>query len=285
MIAVTGATGQLGALVINHLLQHTSPNNIVALVRNPENAGDLAEQGVTVRHADYNQPNTLTSALQGVEKVLLISSNEIGNRVPQHSAVIQAAKQAQVKLFVYTSILKAEQSPLMLAQEHKITEQNIASANLPAVILRNGWYTENYTQNIPGILQMNAVAGTAENGLFYTAERNDYAEAAARILLATDAPVGEILELAGDHGFTLAQFAQAVAQQTKKEIAYLAVSAQDYSNMLIQAGLPEGFAMALADSEVHARNGWLAENSGALSKLLQRPVATLAQTLAKQLAC
>lgn len=283
MIAITGANGQLGQLVIRHLLTKTLASNIIALVRNPEKAQALKVLGVKVRIADYNQPTTLTAALAGVKKLLLISGSEIGQRVPQHQAVITAAKTANVELFAYTSILKASESPMDLAQEHTITEQLINEAGLPAVILRNGWYSENYTQGIVGVLANAAVVGAAENGLLYTATRNDYAEAAAVVLTSSQPQDGKVYELAGDSGFTLAQYAQEIAQQSHKSIAYQAMSEAEYADLLVSVGLPKALADLLADTEAHAAHGWLAESSGTLSQLIARPTTTIAESIKEAL--
>jgi len=282
MIAITGANGQLGQLVIKSLLQKTQASNIVALVRNPDNAQSLREQGIEVRKSDYNQPDTLTSALQGVDKLLLISGSEVGSRVSQHQAVINAAKDAGVKLFAYTSILKADSSPMMLAQEHKATETLITESGLPAVILRNGWYTENYTQSLQGVLQAGAVAGAAQQGKLFTAARKDYAEAAA-VVLTSENQAGKVYELAGDEGFTLAEYAAEISKQTDKDIPYADMSGDDFAKLLVQVGLPEGFAGALADSEVQAAKGWLAEESKTLSQLIGRATTPLAESVAEVL--
>lgn len=278
MIAVTGANGQLGQWVIKSLLTKTPAESIIALVRNPEKAASLKSMGVQVRKADYNEPDSLTQALIDVEKLLLISSSEVGQRVQQHAAVIDAAKAARVSLLVYTSILKADTSPLILAQEHKETEALLKASGLPVAILRNGWYTENYTESLAGVLQAGAVLGAAEEGRLYTASRQDYAEAAA-VVLTSPNQVGKIYELAGDKGFTLAEYAQEISKQTSKEIPYKNLAMNAFTELLIQVGLPEGFAGAIADSEVHAANGWLAEDSQTLSRLIGRPTTPLSETI------
>lgn len=283
MIGVTGATGQLGRLVIKSLLEKTEATNIVALVRDVDKAEDLETLGVQVRHADYDQPESLTATLQGIDKLLLISSSEVGKRVQQHQAVIDAAKGADLTLFAYTSLLKADTSPMMLAEEHKITEAAIKAAELPAVILRNGWYTENHTQNIGGVLEAGAMAGAAEQGALHTASRKDYAEAAAAVLTSDDSHVGKVYELAGDEGFTLEQYSAEITRQSGKELATHLLSEADFAQLLVQIGLPEGFAAVLADSEAQAAKGWLAETSGTLSTLIGRPTTPLADSVAKAL--
>ena len=279
MIAITGANGQLGQLVIHSLLQKTAAANIVALVRNPDNAQALKDLGVEVRKADYNQPETLTKALAGVHKLLLISGSDVGQRVPQHTAVIEAAKAAGVELFAYTSILKADTNPMILAQEHKVTEELIQQSDLPAVILRNGWYSENYTQGIAAVLENNAVAGAAESGKLYTAARQDYAEAAAVVLTSDESQAGKVYELAGDAGFTLAEYAAEIAKQTGKDIQYHNMPEQDFTDLLVQVGLPHGFAAALADSEAQAAKGWLADDSRALTGLIGRATTPIKETI------
>ena len=280
MIAITGANGQLGQLVIKSLLEKVKADNIVALVRNPDKAESLRVLGIDIRQADYNEPATLNKALQGIDKVLLISSNDVGNRAPQHEAVIQAAKEAGVNLLAYTSILKAETSPLVLAKEHQITERMIQESDLPAVILRNGWYTENYTDSIAGVLDAGAVAGAAAKGKLHTATRKDYAEAAA-VVLTSDNQAGQVYELAGDEGFTLEEYAAEIAKQTGKDIVYSNMSEVQFAQLLSQIGLPEGFAQALADSEAHAANGWLADDSKTLSKLIGRDTTSLSGSIAQ----
>ena len=283
MIAITGANGQLGQLVINSLLQKTAAADIVALVRNPDNAQALKDLGVEVRKADYNQPDTLTSALAGVHKLLLISGSEVGQRVPQHTAVIEAAKAAGVELFAYTSILKADTNPMILAQEHKVTEELIQQSGLPAVILRNGWYSENYTQSLPVVLETGAVADAASDGRFSTASRKDYAEAAAVVLTSSENHAGKTYELAGDQSFTLSDYAAEISRQSSKHIQYSNMAQQDFAELLVQVGLPEGFAAALADSGVQANKGWLEDNSGTLGRLIGRPTETLAEAVAAAL--
>lgn len=280
MIGVTGANGQLGRLVIEALLKTVPASEIVAAVRSPENAENLTALGVQVRKADYSQPETLVTAFAGVSKLLLISSSEVGQRVPQHSAVIDAAKAAGVELLAYTSILNADSSPMLLAQEHKPTEALIAESGIPAVILRNGWYTENYTQSVAGVLEQGAVAGCAGEGRFSTAARADYAAAAAAVLTSSESQAGKVYELAGDSSFTLAEYAAEIARQSGNAVGYHNMSETEFSELLQGIGLPEGFAHALADAETGAANGLLEDNTRTLSTLIGRPTVTLAESVA-----
>jgi NAD(P)H dehydrogenase (quinone) len=282
MIVVTGATGQLGRLVIASLLKKVAPAQIVALARDPSRAADLAEQGVQVRQADYSDRASLDAALQGAQKVLLISSSEVGQRVAQHRNVIDAAKQAGASLVAYTSLLHLETSPLMLAGEHKETEAYLKGAGVPYAMLRNGWYTENYLASIPAALAHNAVFGAAGDGRIASAARADYAEAAAAVL-TLPAQGGKIYELAGDEAYTLSEFAQELSKQSGKEIPYVNLPEADYKAALVQAGLPDGFAALLADSDTGVSKGALFDDTHQLSALIGRPTASLASMIAASL--
>jgi len=279
MIAITGASGHLGRLVITALLQTVPAGQIVAAVRNPAKAQDLAALGVQVRQADYSQPATLASAFQGVSKLLLISSSEVGQRTPQHRAVIEAAQAAGVQLLAYTSLLHAERSPLGLAAEHVATEALIKASGLPAVLLRNGWYTENYTSSIPPALQHGALIGSAQQGRIASAARADYAAAAAAVLTSTAPQAGQVYELAGDSAYTLAEFAAELARQSNKPVIYQDLPPAAYEGALKQAGLPDGLAALLADSDAGAAQGGLFDEGHTLSRLIGRPTTPLAASI------
>lgn len=278
MIVVTGATGQLGQLVISSLLKRTSASNIVAAVRNIEKAKDIASLGVQVRQADYNQPTSWDAALNGADKVLLISSSEIGQRVQQHQVVIDAAKRANIKLLAYTSVLRADTSTLGLAREHKETEANLHQSGLPFTLLRNSWYFENYTVGIPNVLSMSALYGCAGDGRISAASRADYAEAAA-VILTSDNHAGKTYELAGDTAFTLSEFATEVSRQSGKNISYVNLPEVDYKKALLDAGLPESLAELLANSDTGASKGALFDESHQLSKLIGRATTPLAAAI------
>lgn len=270
MIAVTGATGQLGRLVIDALLATVPAQDVIALVRSPEKAADLAARGVQVRKADYAQPDTLQPALQGVDRLLLISSSEVGQRLAQHRAVIDAAKAAGVTLLAYTSLLHADTSPLGLAQEHKQTEALLQASGIPFVLLRNGWYTENYMAGLPTALQHGALLGSAGQGRIASATRADYAAAAAAALTG-EGHAGKVYELAGDDAYTLAELAAEAGAQAGKPLVYKDLPQQDYQDVLVGAGLPQGFAALLADSDAGAARGTLFDDSRQLSALIGRP--------------
>ncbi len=209
----------------------------------------------------------------------MISGTEFGKRVEQHKVVIDVALREKVSLIAYTSLIKAETSPLLLAQEHKDTEAYLKEVNAPFVILRNGWYTENYTENMVSVLSMGAVAGAAKTGVISTASRQDYAEAAAAVLLAEQSYIGQTLELAGDSGFTLSEYAQAISKAAGQHIEFIEMDEQTYRQALIDAGLPEGMADAIADSEHYAASGWLMDESKTLSGLIGRPTTPLQASL------
>ena len=282
MIVVSGATGQLGRLVIASLLKKTAASNIVAAVRNVEKAKDIAALGVQVRQADYSQPASWDAALQGADKVLLISSNEIGQRAKQHKAVIEAAKRAGVKLLAYTSVLRADTSVLGLAGEHRETEVDIRASGVPFVFLRNGWYTENYTAGIPAALAHNAVFGCAGDGRISSAARADYAEAAA-VVLTADNQAGKTYELAGDTSYNLSEFAAEVSRQSGKPIGYVNLPESEYKKALLGAGLPEFLAQLLANSDTGVSKGALFDDGKQLSKLIGRPTTPLAEVVKKAL--
>jgi len=279
MIVVTGATGQLGRLVVENLLKTVPANAIVAAVRDPAKAADLAARGVLVRRADYTQPDSLDSAFAGAEKILLISSSEMGQRAAQHRAVIEAAVRSGVKLIGYTSILHADTSLLGLAGEHRETEAMLKTSGLPYVLLRNGWYTENHTASLPAALAHGVVLGCAGNGRFATATRADYAAAAAAAMTLPN-QAGRVYELVGDSAYTLAEFAAEIAQQAAKPVAYNDMTEADFRNALIGFGLPDPVAAMLADSDIAASKGALFDDSRQLSSLIGRPTTPMRETVA-----
>jgi len=274
MIAITGATGHLGRLVIASLLKKVPAQQVLALARNPAKAKDLAALGVQIRQADYTQPAPWESALAGVEKLLLISANDIGQRVSQHATVIKAAKRAGIKLLVYTSLLRADTSAIAMAAEHRETEAVIRASGVPFVILRNGWYTENHTMGLPAALSMRAVYGCAGDGRFSPATRADFAEAAA-IVLTASGHAGQVYELAGDASYTLTEYAAEISRQTGKSIGYVNLPEAEFKKALLGAGLPDPIAELLANSDAAAARGALFDDNRQLSKLIGRPTTAL----------
>lgn len=284
MIVITGATGQLGRLVIEQLLIRGVPaGGIVAAVRNPAKAADLAARGVVVREADYSRPDTLRTAMAGAGRVLLISSSEIGQRTAQHRAVIEAARAENVQQLLYTSILHADRSPLFLAQEHRQTEALILASGLPYALLRNGWYTENYLMSVPVALKAGTFIGSAGEGRIASATREDYASAAAAILTR---PVQDsaVFELAGDTAYTLAELVAEVNRETGAQLRYQNLHQAEFAAALTAAGVPAGFAEVLADSDVGASQGGLFDDRRQISALTGRPTTSLADALKLALA-
>ncbi|MCT4703059.1 SDR family oxidoreductase [Enterobacteriaceae bacterium H20N1] len=278
MIAVTGVSGLLGRLVVEDLLQSVEAKNLLAIVRSPSKVSDLAERGVQVRASDYNDQAAMQQALAGVEKLLLISSSEVGQRAVQHRNVIEAAKAAGVKLIAYTSLLHADSSPLGLAGEHVATEKMLKDSGIPFVLLRNGWYTENYIASVPPALQHGVFIGSAGEGKIASASRADYAAAAAKVM-TLDNQAGKVYELAGDRGWTLAELAAEVSKQSGKTVAYQNLAEADFTAALLGAGLPGGLAAMLANSDIGASKGGLFDDGRQLSQLIGRPTTTLEESV------
>ncbi|QJW56439.1 Quinone oxidoreductase 2 [Serratia plymuthica] len=271
-IAITGAGGQLGRLVIEHLKLKVPANDILALVHKPEQTEVL---GVAAKAIVYTRPETLDAALPGVETLLLISSSQVGQRVPQHANVIAAAKKAGVKRIVYTSVLHADTSVLSLADEHRATEADLKASGLAYTLLRNGWYTENYTGFVGAALANGALFGSAGEGRISSATREDLAEAAVAVL-SSDGHDNATYELAGDTAWTLADLAAEISRQTGKDTPYRNISEADYAAALDGAGLPKELAAALASYDVSASQGALYCAEHTLSELIGRPSTPLA---------
>ena len=275
-LLVTGATGQLGGLVIDALLKTTPASEIAGLVREGEHgaaskADPLKSRGVETRPGDYDDPASLRSAFVGIERLLFISSSSMEGRVAQHRKVVEAARAAGVSLIAYTSVLHADRSPLGLAEDHRQTEALLAASGTPFVLLRNGWYTENYMASLPAALAHNALLGAAGEGRIASAARVDYAAAAAAVLVSAEAQAGRTYELAGDTAYTLAELAAEASRQTGREIAYSNLPEAEYKAALLGAGLPPGLAALLADSDAGAAKGALFDDGGDLRRLIGRP--------------
>ena len=279
-VLVTGASGQLGRLVVDQLLATVPAGQVAATVRTREAAAALAGRGVQARIADYDQPDSLDAALAGIGRVLLISSNDLGRRLAQHRNVIEAARRAGVGLLAYTSVLHADTSPLGLAGEHRDTEALLQDSGVPFVLLRNGWYTENYTASIPAALAHQALIGSAGEGRVASAARMDYAAAAVAVLTAAQDMAGRTLELAGDEAYSLPELAAEIARQSGRSVGYTNLPEADYKAALVGAGLPEALASLLADSDTGASKGALFDDSRQLGALIGRPTTPMAATVA-----
>lgn len=274
-VVVTGATGHLGRLVVEDLLDRGVPaDQIVAGGRQVEKLADLAERGVTVKRIDFDDPATLKDAFAGADRVLLVSGNEFGKRAGQHQAAIDAAVEAGVGHLAYTSILHAGSTGNPIAPEHEATEAAVLASGLPYTFLRNGWYYENYTAQLPVYLA-NGVAGSAGEGRIHAASRADYAAAAAAVLTG-EGHQGQAYELAGDTGFTLAELAAEVGRQSGQQVGHVDLPEAAYADLLEKAaGMPAPLAGAFAAVDTAIKNGDLADGSGTLSRLIGRPTTTL----------
>ncbi|PKV79123.1 NmrA family NAD(P)-binding protein [Nocardia fluminea] len=277
-VAVTAAGGQLGRLVVEALLD--AGERPVAIVRDPGKVADLAARGAQVRQASYDDPAALDAALAGVDRVLLISGNEFGKRVAQHTNVLRAAERAKVRLLAYTSIPRADSNPMLLAAEHRGTEEVLAGAAVPTVLLRNSWYWENYTGAAANAAESGVLYGAMAQGRVSGAARADYAEAAARVLTG-EGHEGRVYELGGDEALTGADLAAAVAEAKGSPVRYADLSKDDYAAALRAAGLEEQYAAALADADAGIGEGLLEVTTGDLTKLLGRPATPAATVFAQ----
>jgi len=283
MILITGATGQLARMTINKLLEKIPANQIVAAVRSIEKAEDLKDLGVKVRIADYDVPEQWPAALEGVNKVYLISSPDTGTRVAKHRAVIEGVRKTKsVKLIAYTSILRADSCTVPYAVEDRETESLIRELEIRHVFLRHSWYIENYTIQTGQAMQHGGLYGCAKSGRISGASRLDYAHAAAAVL-TTEENLKEIYELGGDESFSLAEFASEITKQTNLPVAYIDVEEKIYQSILVESGLPESIAEILAAADTGAANGQVYTESKDLSELLERPTTPMVSVLDKHL--
>ncbi|MEL7975786.1 SDR family oxidoreductase [Isoptericola sp. F-RaC21] len=286
-IAVTGTSGHLGRLVVESLLaQGAAPADVVALARSTDKVSDLAGRGVVVREADYDRPETLAPALDGVDVLVLVSGSAVGERVRQHGAVIDAAKGAGVRRVVYTSAPHADSSPLVLAPEHKATEELLAASGLSTTLLRNGWYTENYVGDVQQARETGEIAHSVGDGRVASASRADFAEAAAVVALDAQrdgAHDGAVYELSGDVAWDFDELAATAAEILGRPVTYRRLTPDEHREQLLAAGLDEGTAGFVVALDGNTRDGLLGETSGDLSRLIGRPTTPLADGLRQAL--
>lgn len=279
-VVVTGATGHLGRLVVESLLERGLPaEEITATGRDTAKLADLAERGVSTTRADFDDPATLRAAFAGAGTVLLVSGSEVGKRTPQHRNAIEAAKEADVGHLVYTSVLRADRSTLSLAPEHKATEQILADSGMPHTLLRNGFYSEVFSTQAEQAREQGVFVGSAGEGRVSSASRRDYAEAAAVVLLDPAAHAGAVYELAGDQAWTYADLAASLGQILGREATYEDLSEEDHRAALIGAGLDEATSGFVVGIDTGIREGELHEEPGVLSKLIGRPTTPIVETL------
>lgn len=286
-IAITGATGQLGRLIIGNLLAARVPaGEITAVARSEEKAADLVAQGIGLLVADYDRPETFARAFRPEDRVLLISGTDVGRRTAQHAAVVDAARAAGVAQLAYVGVFGGPKADFLLADEHRETERLILDSGLPYTFLRNNWYTDArmFTGDLPGILERGAIVnGVAEDSRLATAPRIDYAAAAA-VVMKDDGHLNKAYELGGDTAWTFAEFAEEVTRQTGTKVVHTSVSAAENKTLLIGAGVPEAFADILVDVDEAISRGVLSATPGHLSRLIGRPTTPLADTIAAALA-
>lgn len=278
-ILVTGASGHLGRLAVQALLARgVAASDIRAGARDTAKVADLAAQGVETVHLDYTDAASVADAVAGAEKVLLVSGSEVGQRVAQHTAVIDAAAAAGVAQLVYTSAPHATTSALLLAPEHKATEEAIAASGVPATILRNNWYSENYLGTLAQAAATGVVASSTGEGRVASASRADYAEAAA-VVLTSEGHLGKVYELGGDVAWTHAELADAIGEVLGREVTYLPQNAEEQTAALAAAGLDEGTVGFIVGLDANIRDGLLGEVTHELSSLIGRPTTPLIETL------
>jgi len=280
-IVVTGATGHLGRLVVEQLLEKVPADQITAVVRSAEKAADLAARGVKITLADYNTPASFDGLFAAGDKVLLVSGNEFDKgRVQQHQVVIAAAKAAGVALLAYTSAPGTLTAAL--ADDHHGTEEALTASGVPYALLRNGWYHENYTESLAPVLEHNAVVAAAGEGRVSSASRADYAAAAVAVLTG-EGHENKTYELGGDEAWSFAEYAAELSRQTGREIAYNSVSVEALTGILTGAGLPEPLAAVIAGVDASIEKGELVVSTGDLSRLAGRPTTPLSEAIAAAL--
>ena len=284
LLLVTGANGQLGRLIVEELLKTTPPDRVIATVRKEADAAELRALGVQVRLADYEKPDTLDAALAGVDRVLLVSSNAVGTRLPQHRNVIDAAKRAGVTLLAYTSMLRADTATEMLAEEHRQTEQALRASGVPFVLLRNGWYNENDLMGAAHAVEHGTLIGSSGDGELSATARADYAAAAAVVLTSAEDQAGKVYELAGDAAYTKADLAAELSRQSGKAVKYQDLPEAELAAAFVSAGVPEAVAAAIADADAKAADGDLYDDGRVLSGLIGRPTTPMGVSVTAALA-
>ncbi|MBF0672877.1 MAG: SDR family oxidoreductase [Salinibacterium sp.] len=279
-LAVAGATGHLGRLVLASLIERgAAPSDIVAIGRDVSKVADFAERGFVVRAADYSRSETVDTALEGVDRLLLISGSEVGRRVTQHSNVVQAAKRAGVQFIAYTSAPHADTTSLALAPEHKATEELVRDSGIPFAILRNNWYTESYVQVAQQAKYTGLIIASLGDGRVASADRRDYAEGAA-VVLAGEGHEGAVYEFSGDVAWGYDELARVVSSIVEREVTYKRVSSKEHRKILTKAGLDIGTAGFIVTLDTNTREGALADATNTLSSLIRRPTTPLAEGLA-----
>ena len=278
-LLVTGASGHLGRLIVESLLDRGVPaSEIRAGARDTSKLADLADRGVVAVRVDYDDAASVADAVAGADRVVLVSGSEVGRRVAQHTTVIDAAARAGVQQLVYTSAPRATTSALLLAPEHKATEEAIAASGVPATILRNNWYTENYLSTLAEARETGIVTSSTGAGRVASASRRDFAEAAA-VVMTEDGHEGRVYELGGDEAWDFAELARAIGEVLGREVRYMAQTPEEQTAALTAAGLDAGTVGFIVGLDGNIRDGLLGEVTGELSRLIGRPTTPLVETL------
>jgi NAD(P)H dehydrogenase (quinone) len=279
-LVITGATGHLGRLVVESLLARgTAASDIVATGRNTDKLADLAARGVAVAELDYTKPETVAAVVKPGDTLLLVSGSEVGQRAAQHATVIAAAKEAGVARIVYTSAPAATTSALVLAPEHKATEEALVASGVAFTILRNGWYTENYAGEVEKGRENGAIVASVGDGRVASASRKDYAEAAA-VVLVEDGHEGRVYELSGDVAWNFDELATTISTLVGREVVYTRLTPEEHAELLASFGLDEGTVGFVVALDGNIRDGLLAVTTGDLARLIGRPTTPLAEGLA-----
>jgi NAD(P)H dehydrogenase (quinone) len=287
-VLIMNSTSQFGRLVIDSLLERLPPSRLVAGVRNPNSlaARNLRNLGVEVRPCDYARPDELAAAFEGIERLLLISSCEVGQRVSHHCNVIAAARRAGVKLIAYTSTLHADTSPLKIAEEHCETEVALRVSKAPYVLLRNGWCAEDIVVFVLSAIANDALfsfLSSASGVRISAAARADYAAAAAVVLSSDQDWSGRTYELAGDEASTLPSVVAELGRQLGERFSCWRLPEMERWARLVQSGFSERFSALIANLEKGAEKCGLCDENRQLNRLIGRPTTSLATTIAQVL--
>ena len=280
-IIITGATGHLGRKVIEALIRRgADPADIVAGGRNADRLRSLrTDLGVKAVHLDYDDSDSLDAAFKGATKALLVSGSNLGERVAQHQRVIDAARKAGIGLLAYTSVLHADESSLAVAPDHRKTEKSLRESGLHYAILRNGWYSENFAGDVKQAAESGTIVSAAGTGRISSAAREDYAEAAAAVLLSDGGLVDSVIELAGDEAWTYDDLAQVAARLLGRPVSYRNVTSQELEKNLKAAGVPAPGVQWVVKLAQDISHDELLGPAGELSRIIGRPTTSLEKAL------
>ena len=277
-IVVTGASGKLGKLVLKELLA-AGAADILATTRTPENLAEFASQGVDVRQADFKNPASLEDAFKGGTRLLLISTTDVGSRVPQHGAAIDAAKAAGVEHVIYTSWPDPQHSVAAVSPDHAATEDLVLKSGLKFTFLGNYLYSETLMFGLPKALETGKLFGAAGDGRAAYVTRQDCAYAAAGVLNNAVRYENKRLGISGPVAYTRSEIAQLASGITGKPLVYVDLPAEDFGKALVGAGMPEGFAKLFVSFELAIKAGELEAVTQDVSEVSGHTPASLSDFL------